>query len=186
MPTRASHIYVTSVTRLARLTRLMHRSLQNSLRLILALAQVLAIGATAGITATPPTSAHAAPHPAAPSATGDITGVVYNDYNDDGFRNLTADPDFPAVDIGVPGIPVAAYNAAGFVVSTTSDANGLYTLVTGLPAGTPVRVEFTGFKELDYESSINGPNNGSSVRFVTTAATPVTDIDFGVLNTLDF
>ena len=156
----------------------------------LALAQVLAIGASATLTAASPTLAWAAPLVMAPvaalSAAGDITGVVYNDFNDDGYRNLVFSPDFPAIDIGVAGIPVAAYSAAGFVISTTTDAGGFYTLTTGLPAGTPVRVEFTGFKELNYESSINGPNNRSSVRFVTTAATPVENIDFGVLNTLDF
>ena len=71
---------------------------------------------------------------AAPSGT--IGGVVYRDLDADGIRDLR--------EVGLSGITVTAYNAAGASVATaTTDAKGAYRL-TGLTDGAQVRLEITG------------------------------------------
>ena len=142
-----------------------------------------------GLAAQPikPTTAKTIAAPGTPAAAGDITGAVFNDYNDDGYRNLVSTPQFPSVDVGVPGIAVAAYNSAGTAVAaTTTDANGLYTLTTGLAAGVPLRVEFTGYKRKTTSRACMARNNNSSVRFVATTDATIANIDFGIYKTQDY
>ena len=192
MLTLPSHSVITDLRR-----RSSRSSAQASGHRLVRCLAICAQLATLGLSAAAPGMASAAPaaiglaaQPAArprtkaiadPEATGQITGAVFNDYNDDGYRNLISTPQFPALDAGVPGIAVAAYNSANTAVaSTTTNANGLYTLTTNLPAGVPLRIEFTGYKMLNYESGVHGPNNNSSLRFVTTSDATITNIDFGI------
>jgi hypothetical protein len=108
--------------------------------------------------------------PVAMAAYG-VSGVVYRDFNGDGVR----DPFEP----GVGNVSVVAYNAAGEAVATapTSDLAGTlgeYTL--NIPNDDPVRVEFVTLPD-DTQSGASGPGSGTSVQFVTGAAT---DVNFAV------
>ncbi|NJM42662.1 MAG: hypothetical protein HC853_18945, partial [Anaerolineae bacterium] len=120
------------------------------------------------------------------AAAGDVTGMVFSDYNANGTRDTTGtSPNF-AIDNGVAGITATAYLTNNVVAATaTTNASGVYTL-TGLANGTPYRVEFSGYQALGYESAPQGTNNKSSVRFVTGGAATVTSVDFGVLKPNDY
>lgn len=119
-------------------------------------------------------------------AAGVITGVVYQDYNTNGHRDLdsTIDNDGAgtvgiAVDHGIGGVTVTAYNAVGGIVGTAvTQADGTYTMnVTG--AG-PYRVEFSDFPA-GYEPSAAGDNNATTVQFVPDPnGGTLPDIDLGI------
>ena len=116
--------------------------------------------------------------PCAAQAT--ITGTAFMDYNSNGAVGIgafTAGTGVTATDVGVGGVTVNAYNAAGTRVATTTTASdGTYSICASGCTGT-VRLEFT--TPAGYEPSFTGTNNGTSVRFVSTTATGV---DFAVTN----
>jgi len=97
-----------------------------------------------------------------------VSGVVFTDYNDNGVRG--------AGDIGVAGITVTAYNAAGAVVGAPvlTNATGNYTLA--IPNGTPVRLEFTGIPA-SLRPGAFGRDSGTTVQFVTS---PAAGVDLGL------
>lgn len=104
-------------------------------------------------------------------AAGTITGTVFSDFNGNGRRDTAATlPNqgsgtyATAVDTGLAGVTVTAFDAAGVQRGvTTTGAAGTYSLtVTGTG---PYRVEFTNFPA-GYEPGGQGTNNASSVRFV--------------------
>ncbi len=116
---------------------------------------------------------------AAATAAGQITGVVYNDYNNNGVRDTTGvAPNF-AVDAGVAGVLVTAYDRNGAIAGTaTTTATGAYTLSTTASGLTgPYRLEFTNLPA-DYRPSGNGTGNGTSTQFVSA---PATSVNFGIL-----
>ena len=138
---------------------------------------LLAIGLVASLftMAAPPASVYAA---------GNISGTVFQDFNGDGLFNVTSTAALPAVDVGVAGVVVTAYDAAGTAIATaTTNAAGAYTLtsvaLTALPAGVPLRIQFTALPA-GYQSGPQGASNATSVRFVTTTAGALTGINFGV------
>ncbi len=106
------------------------------------------------------------------AAAGTVTGTVFRDFNSDGFMNTTATTALPAIDVGVGGVTVKAFNAANVEVATaTTAANGTYTLSynTG-DATTNVRIEFTdpaGYRS-GPRGSGSGVRSGTSVQFRTT------------------
>lgn len=114
---------------------------------------------------------------------GAITGVVFQDYNGNGQRDLNEFIDNngggqvrAAVDRGLPDVTVTAYDSNGNQVGTAiSAANGSYSLTPTAPA--PYRVEFT-YPDL-YQPGPLGRNNASTVRVV--ARTPVAEIDLGLI-----
>lgn len=104
-------------------------------------------------------------------AAGTITGTVFQDFNANGARDTAAT--IPnngsgtapvAVDRGVGGVVVTAYDSAGLAVgSTASLADGTYSLSA---SGTgPYRIEFTNLPA-GYQPGPRGANNGTTVRFV--------------------
>jgi hypothetical protein len=107
-----------------------------------------------------------------------ISGTVFRDYDADGVRD--------SAELGVAGVTVTAYNAAGTAVGTaTTDANGNYTIVgdatDGPYVGQPYRIEFT--EALSYlQDGAVGSNNGSSVQFITPSGLNTTGIGFGLQN----
>lgn len=111
-----------------------------------------------------------------------ITGTVYIDFNMNGIRNDGTAPDLAVDDgfAGTPGVTVTAYTAGGASVTTTTGADGRYT-IPGLIAGTDYRVEFTNLPT-GYFPSYMGANNGSTVRFVRMVAAGVENVDLGILN----
>ena len=74
-------------------------------------------------------------------AAGSITGNVFQDFNNNGVKD-TSGANNTAVDRGVQGVTVSAYDAGGVQRGTaTTDGNGNYTL-TATGSG-PYRIEFT-------------------------------------------
>jgi protocatechuate 3,4-dioxygenase beta subunit len=104
-----------------------------------------------------------------------VTGLVFQDFNANGsfdtagaVANSGVGSTPTAVDIGVAGVTVTAYDAANAVVGTTTTAaNGTYTLDTG--AAGPLRVEFTGLPAGVFFGP-SGTSSNSAVQFVDAAA----------------
>ncbi|MBL7815795.1 MAG: hypothetical protein JNL70_12345 [Saprospiraceae bacterium] len=104
-----------------------------------------------------------------------ISGVAFNDYNENGIREAAE---------GVQaGIVAKVYNSAGTLMGTsTTDANG-YWSVSGLTFGganDKYRVEFsipTALSTTGMQPSVKGTSNGTDVQFVSAASC---NINFGV------
>lgn len=106
-----------------------------------------------------------------------ISGLVFHDYDSDGIRD-TATTFGHAVDNGVGGIIVRAFDSTGVEVANTNSASdGTYTLNITESASTEIRVEFTIPSDdpilSAYTSSFASSKNGvpssvsvSSVQFV--------------------
>ena len=108
-----------------------------------------------------------------------ITGVVFQDFNGNGVLQTTATATNAgsgtvglAVDQGIPGVTVTAYDTNNNVAATsTTAANGTYTLATS--AGN-YRVEFSTIPTGFYDSVLAGAgNSGTEVQFVSDGATNV-------------
>lgn len=99
-----------------------------------------------------------------------VGGVVYQDYNASGARNLAG-----PVETGVAGVTVTAYDHANTPLdSTTSASDGSYVL--SVPNGTNVRVEFTNFPA----GFFSGPFGSESSTSVTFVQSPDCTVDLGV------
>ncbi|MCE7987251.1 MAG: Cna B-type domain-containing protein [Caldilinea sp. CFX5] len=122
------------------------------------------------------------PAPAVAQAASTITGVVYHDYNNNGVRNTTGvAPNF-AIDAGVAGVTVTAYDAANNQVGqTTSGSDGAYSLAA--TGSGPYRIEFSTLPA-DYEPAFHGPSNVGSVQFV--AGGSASGVNFGVVKACDY
>ncbi len=116
------------------------------------------------------------------SASGSISGTVYVDYNMNGMMNTTGTAPNYAVDAGIAGVTVTAYDSSGTNQgSTTSGATGTYTLsATGTG---PYRIEFTTLPS-GFSPSATGTNNASTVRIVPDGATA--NVDLGIIRNKDF
>ncbi|MCI0745878.1 MAG: HYR domain-containing protein, partial [Verrucomicrobia subdivision 3 bacterium] len=109
--------------------------------------------------------------PAGSAASGTITGVVFQDFNSNGARdvNPVAGNDGAgniglASDRGVQGVSVTAFAASGAVVgSATSGADGSYSL-TATGTG-PYRIEFSNIPA-GFQPGPHGAGVGSTVQFV--------------------
>ena len=79
----------------------------------------------------------------ASGVSGAITGRVFQDFNSNGIRDTTVAIG-RAVDVGVAGIEVRGFDSSGAVVgSTSTGADGTYTLAITSAATALIRVEFT-------------------------------------------
>src|SRR5437764_1016013 len=94
-----------------------------------------------------------------------ITGTVFQDFNANGAFDTTYNPLAPtAIDRGMPGVSVTAFNAGNQAVgNAVSDALGNYVLNAG--GSGPFRVEFTNLPSGVYFGP-QGTNNGSAIQFV--------------------
>jgi hypothetical protein len=114
---------------------------------------------------------------------GTITGVVFQDYNGNGQRDLEARLANTgggevrlAVDRGIADVTVTAYASNGAEVgTTTSGADGSYSL--SVNAAGPYRVEFS-YPD-PYEPGPLGSENGSTVQFVASA--PAVELNLGLI-----
>ncbi len=103
---------------------------------------------------------------------GQIKGVVFNDYSNNGAKD--------ADEAGMHGILIQAFAQNGtMVTSATSDANGTYSL-TGLADGQKYRIQFSYLP--GYFSGRLGKDNASSVQFVQV---PACNVNFGLTTDLD-
>lgn len=124
---------------------------------------------------------------------GTITGRVFQDFNGNGLYETSggtaAAP--TAVDVGVQGVTVTAYDSAGVAQgNTTTAANGTYGLAA---TGTgPYRIEFTtipsGYspsaRSTDSVLGGSGTNAGSTVQFVDNGNT--SDVNLAVNRGKDY
>ncbi len=176
------------ITQLQPVAAQTHATLGNLLRVGLTLAQVFGVLGVTTVSVTQPDvlAPLTGEIQTAQAATGDVTGVVFIDYNTNGRRNTNGTSPNYAIDAGVQGVTVTAYNAAGAVVAaTTTDAAGLYTFTTGLTYSTPLRIEFTGWRAMGYESGPRGRDNGSSVQLVRIVTGTLSNVSFSVINPAD-
>ncbi|MFM2385245.1 MAG: hypothetical protein RL660_2 [Bacteroidota bacterium] len=113
------------------------------------------------------------------SSSAQVSGLVYKDYNANGTRDSAA----ALIEPRLAGITVTAYDSTGAVLATTtSAANGTYSFTAvQIPAGRPVRVEFTGLASYDFP----GVSGGTSVQFVTAGAA-ANAVNFAVNNPDDY
>ena len=116
-------------------------------------------------------------------ASGTITGTIFNDYNANGTRDTTGvAPNF-AIDPGVSGVIVTAYDSAGVNrgASLPSAANGTYS-ITATGTG-PYRIEFTNLPA-GYQPAPHGTNNNSTVQFVPDGIS--SNINLGITRATDY
>ncbi len=114
-------------------------------------------------------------------AAGNITGTVFQDFNSNGTQD-TAGTLGTAVDKGVAGITVNAYDAGGNLQgTTTSSASGAYTL-TATGTG-PYRIEFSTLPT-GFAPSARGSGNGTSVQFVADGNT--SNVNFAINKPAEF
>jgi hypothetical protein len=102
-----------------------------------------------------------------------ISGMIFRDYDANGAID--------ALEPGVGGLTITAYDAGNNVVaSTTTALDGTYTL--NVTDGVVVRIEVTGLPSY-LEPGAVGPNSLSTITFVTS---PATDIDIAVNNPANY
>jgi hypothetical protein len=120
---------------------------------------------------------------------GTVSGTVFQDYNYNGVRdtannlnNAGSGQVAAALDRGIAGVTVTAYDANNAVVGTaTSGADGTYSLNA---AGTgPYRIEFTNLPA-GYFPGPAGANSGTNVQFVSGAT--ASNVDFGIAIPADY
>ncbi len=120
------------------------------------------------------------PATAANAADGTVTGLVFRDFNANGtFDSGNGSGTGIANDMGFAGVTVTAYDDAGASWTTTSAADGTYSLSVVGSSGDVVRVEFTGLP-VGYQPGAvtsTGADNGGGVQFVAVGSTSV---DFSV------
>jgi uncharacterized repeat protein (TIGR01451 family) len=97
-----------------------------------------------------------------------VSGNVYRDFNSNGTKDTSGINN--AIDSGVSGVLVTAYDATGAQVGiATTNATGDYILTIANASTSDVRIEF-GTLPAGYESSFHG---GTSVQFAQLGATNV-------------
>ncbi|MFN8490287.1 MAG: SdrD B-like domain-containing protein [Caldilineaceae bacterium] len=125
-----------------------------------------------------------------------ITGLVFQDYNGDGFRNTASTPTSPALDPPVAGVVVTAYDSQGQTAgSAVTGADGRYTITVNEPG--PFRVEFStfpaglhaGFTSVSSQSNATNPpwganTAGSTVQFVI--GNSATNLNLALMRAADY
>ncbi|MFD2573476.1 SdrD B-like domain-containing protein [Spirosoma soli] len=106
-------------------------------------------------------------------ANAQISGIVFRDYDLNGIRSDTL-----PIETGVTGITIFAFvDLSKAPVTTTTDATGKYSFSSSeVPAGRPVRIEFSNLPTGDQEGPY-GTNSGTSVQFIKA---PATDVNLGI------
>ncbi len=147
----------------------------------------LALSALTGLLLTTMTPVAAAP--------GQVSGVVFRDFDGDGVRDTGNAPSTGVQnDVPIAGVGVRAYDPLNNLVgSATTTSAGAYTIDTSsVTDGTALRIEFDDKQQPppdqelpgDYQSSFAGANNGTSVQFATAGQTA--PVDFMVLEPEDY
>lgn len=134
------------------------------------------------------------------AASRTISGRVFQDFDGDGvfdttqtLTNTGGGTIGVAVDVGVQGVTVTAYDTNGTAQpAATTAANGTYTITTATASVGPYRIEFTNLPAGYYPSarstdSVNGgtaTNSGTTVQFVADANT--TNVNLAVNRPTDY
>lgn len=132
-----------------------------------AVRSALALGLVVGgfVTMTLPTDASPGGAP--------VGGTVYRDANANGRRD--------AGEVGQGAVTVTATDTAGASISTTSAANGSYSLAVASLGDGPYRIEFSGWAA-HLRSGPHGDDNSTSIHVAAAGAA----VDFGVVDPEDY
>lgn len=110
---------------------------------------------------------------------GQVSGVVYIDYDSNGKRT-NSNP----IEIGVAGVKVQLFVGSNTtpVVTLTDSAGGYQFDKLQAPKDSMIRVEFSGFPET-FSPSLTGENNGTDIQFVKA---PAENVNLGITNDDEF
>lgn len=107
-----------------------------------------------------------------------LSGTVFKDFNNDGFQT-------PPHELGIRNITVSVYSTSFSTVSRQTDINGNYSFsAQEVPAGSKVRVEFTGLGA--HSDGKKAGNSNTSVQFLTIPAGGATNVSLGILTHTDY
>ncbi|GAB3789728.1 hypothetical protein GCM10028818_58850 [Spirosoma horti] len=108
-----------------------------------------------------------------------MKGVVFRDYDLNGVRSDTL-----PIELGVAGVMVRAFVDLNKVpIQTTTDAQGNYAFsAVDVPAGMPVRIEFSNLPTGDY----NGPSGSGSGTSVQFTKAPAVNVNVGINYPADY
>ncbi|MGI8640123.1 MAG: C25 family cysteine peptidase [Pyrinomonadaceae bacterium] len=135
------------------------------------------------------------------SAAGTISGRVFQDFNGNGNYDttltipndgLTTSTIGVAIDKGLQGVTVTAYDSAGAARGTTTTiTGGTYSLTTTDAGSGPYRIEFTNLPAGYYPSARNTDSVGSGIAngsgsTVQFASTPSTNVNLAVNYPADY
>ena len=105
------------------------------------------------------------------AATGTVTGQAFVDFNDNGVLD-TAVTTTSAIDRGLAGVSLAAYDATGSPVGTATTAtDGSYSINVASASTNDLRIEFA--TPAGYQPGFHGTSSGTNVQFVALGATNV-------------
>ncbi len=118
---------------------------------------------------------------------GTLGGLVFEDYNANGTRDVTATVSnvsgngslATATDLGVAGVGVKVYSTSGALLRSTATTSSGDFQVSGLPTSGVVRVEFADLPA-GFRPGPAGPDSRTAVQFVDLAG-PDPSAVFGVL-----
>ncbi|RYC72085.1 SdrD B-like domain-containing protein [Spirosoma sordidisoli] len=115
------------------------------------------------------------------SVRAQVSGVVYRDFDLNGVRSDTL-----PIEVGIRDVSVQAFaGLSRTALTTTTNADGRFSFSSAqLPAGTPVRIEFSNLPTGDYEGPY-GSGSGTRVQFITAGAS-ATAINIGLNYPSDF
>ncbi|GAB3962279.1 hypothetical protein GCM10028805_63090 [Spirosoma harenae] len=113
------------------------------------------------------------------SASAQVKGVVFRDFDQNGVRSDTL-----PIEVGVRGITVRAFvDINKTPITTTTATDGSYSFNSSdVPAGKPVRLEFSGFLAGDY-NGVYGKESGTSIQFVKS---PAENVNLGINYPADY
>lgn len=126
---------------------------------------------------------------ASTGAFANISGTVFQDYNDNGQMDISMSPGTQAIDAGVGGVTITVFDSLGANVGSASSCGltvagactgsnpGFYDIAV---AGTaPYRVEFTGLPA-SFQPAAQGAGSASTVQFVPGATTANVDVGINI------
>ncbi|MCW2816255.1 MAG: Cna domain protein, partial [Nocardioides sp.] len=122
----------------------------------------------------------------AEAVSGTAAGRVFRDFNMNGTFDTTSTTASPAVDVGVSGVSVRAYDKDNnLLVTAQTGATGTYSLTYNTTTATAsVRLEFdTPTGMVPSRAGASGATNKTDVQFVSTG---VTNADYAVAHPQDF
>ncbi len=126
---------------------------------------------------------------ASAGAFANISGTIFQDYNDNGQMDISVSPGTQAIDAGVGGVTITVFDSLGANVGSASACGlavagvctgsnpGFYDIAV---AGTaPYRVEFTGLPA-SFQPAAQGAGSASTVQFVVSATTANVDVGINI------
>jgi len=113
-----------------------------------------------------------------PETFAQISGTVFKDFNNDGSQT-------PPHELGMRNITVSVYNASAPTVVKQTDINGNYSFsASEVPAGSMVRIEFTGLGA--HSDGKRAGYSNTNVQFLTVPIGGASNVNLGILTVNDY